>query len=225
MSTHNRWRINRLSRLIALTGLVFAASTLPAAATHSNMSGTGTGGEGWELGPALDELCNVNGTEGAQFETTDYEISYVSGTYVVKNHDNSSTLANYSGPVDMEFHHGDMVAFPTHSEPGECADADGVRGGVPLTGASVTGSDGAGGSVACVMPSSVNGIYGRHNTDDFQIVVKLSCDIVENSIIKANDVLIKHTVTGNQVPCYQVSCSNTDAGSKLSSVAYGLSNP
>jgi hypothetical protein len=214
--------------LVALIGLVLVASAGPAAATHSPVQGSGSSGTGWELGPDVDNFCTQNNIVVAtQFETTYYEISYTSGSYIVRNH-SGSIVAWYSGPVSVRVDHGDMVAYPTHAEPGECVDADGVYGAISLTDATVDGSSGSG-SVDCDM-TSTNGTYTRTGNDDVTIVFDVSCSVTGNQTGftgTVSNVLIRHSITATQTPCFEIpgGCSNGDAGSQLTAATYGLSNP
>lgn len=219
MSTQSSSRINRLSVLVTVISLVFAASAGPAVGAHSPVTGWGFGGEGWELGPDVDDFCTDNNgaVVATQFETTYYDITHSSATYEVYDH-NNALVAKYSGPIAMRIDHGDMVSYPTHAEPGECVDATGSSTPIPLTDGSVSGSSGTG-SVLCNM-ASTNGTYKRWGDDDIEMVFELNCSVTGNqsgATGTVNNVPIEHVVTGTQVPCYQVSggCSNPDAGSKL----------
>lgn len=220
MFIHKPRKSQGLALLFGVIGLI-AASAGPAGAGHYTIQGGGSG-SGWELGPDVDNFCTSGGVVVAtQFETTYYDLSFSStSTYVVRD-TGGAIVATYTGPVSTRVDHGDMVSYPTHAEPGECADADGTPGPVPLTDATVSGSNN-GATVSCDM-TSANGTYERVEDDRVTISFDAPCTVTSNGGSPVS-TSIHHTITATQTPCFQTSCSNGDAGSKLDPVSYVLSH-
>lgn len=208
------WRINGLFLLLATVGILFGSAG-PAAASHLAAQGGSTDGLGYEVGPAFDEICGANNQiVGLQFETTYYLITHQTAHYVVR--DNGLPVAYYSGPVSMNIQHGDMVWGLQGAAPDECTGQFLVPAAIPLTKATVLGSSAAG-SVSCQMLTP-NGSYLRVATD-VTITFDLWCTVSGNTsgLTGTRSLTISHTVTGTQVPCFQMpgGCENGSARSQL----------